>query len=311
VGRRMNQRQRLQRKLNAERAHKAFVRRGEILHDERAERDAADAAKTAETVAQSKSEPAESPADKQWRERREREAERIAARRAEYALPEGKVWAMVEACVGRTNDLCAKLRDAGIPHFRPRDEIEQVLASGRVRKIPVALFDRTVFVGLDHRDQLERLAVEHPWLMERLPGQRFGRFGEVTCWCGPHPRFEAVRVGDRVEGAPARSFPWHVEHVERRATGHDRHGNPVLATAIVPDREMREFADVLIGATPMLDLTETFEIGETVRVADGPFASFNGEIEGVDQARGMLKVAVSIFGRATPVELEFRQVERT
>ena len=81
------------------------------------------------------------------------------------------------------------------------------------------------------------------------------------------------------------------------------------AIPITEDEAMRILHQVKEGVErpkPMV----TFEIGEQVRVADGPFASFSGHVEEVDEQRARLKVAVSIFGRPTPVELEFGQVEK-
>ncbi len=64
------------------------------------------------------------------------------------------------------------------------------------------------------------------------------------------------------------------------------------------------------AAAPKQQIRVDYDIGDQVKVLDGPFASFNGLVEDLDFDKGRVKVSVSIFGRPTPVELEFEQVER-
>ena len=164
--------------------------------------------------------------------------------------------------------------------------------SGFEKKVAQSIREQAITHGM--ADQFEDIVVPTEEVVEMRRGQK------VLSERRFFPGYVLVRM-DMTDQT------WHLVRNTPKVTGFlGGGGRPVPISEIEAQRVIRQVEEGVERPKPSI----LFEVGETVRVSDGPFTSFNGTVQEIDEERARLKVAVSIFGRATPVELEYTQVEK-
>jgi transcriptional antiterminator NusG len=163
--------------------------------------------------------------------------------------------------------------------------------SGFENKVKLALQQRIKEHGL--QDSFEDVLVPTESVVEMRKGEK------RVSTRKPFPGYILVKMAmdDRT---------WHLVKSTPKVTGFLGDRSPAPLRQHEVDRITNRMAEGVLKPKPKIH----FEEGENVRVIDGPFANFNGIVEEVKPDKGKLRVLVSIFGRATPVELDFVQVEK-
>lgn len=163
------------------------------------------------------------------------------------------------------------------------------------KRVQAAIREQMVLKGLEH--EIEEVLIPTEDVVEVKKGVK------ATSERKLFPGYVLVRANMTDE-------VWHLIKGVSKVTGFvgaNKGSKPLPISNSEAERILQQMEEGVERPRPLID----FEVGEEVRVTDGPFSSFQGVVEEVDEERSRLKVSVSIFGRATPIELDYTQVEKS
>lgn len=165
--------------------------------------------------------------------------------------------------------------------------------SGFEKKIKASIEEQAAKKGL--ADDIEEIMIPTEEVVEVKRGQK------VTAERKFFPGYILMKMN-------MSDAAWHLIKNTDKVTGFLGGGKKPVP---IPEKEAMSLIQQIEDGVDSPRPSVTFDIAEEVRVTDGPFASFTGTVEEIDEEKQKLKVSVSIFGRATPVELDYTQVEKT
>ncbi len=164
--------------------------------------------------------------------------------------------------------------------------------SGYEKKVADSIIEQASKLGIS--DQIEEVSVPTQNITEVKRGVRINLERKIF------PGYILIKMHLNED-------TWHIIKTTPKLSGFlGTKGKPIPISNAEAKRITQQVIDGVEKSIPKV----IYDIGEQVKVIDGPFASFNGEIEQIDEEKSRLRVAVSIFGRSTPVDLEYSQVEK-